>query len=82
MLFQEFESITVNIPELKLLRQYHADAVSWISHFHHVCVNVHEQEDQEIVIDELKCILQQGVLLRIQGSPLCTCNFVFLYFSC
>lgn len=70
VLLQELESITVNIPELKLLRQYHGDAVSWISHFNDVHVNIHEREDQENVVDELQCILKQGLLLRIQVDEL------------
>ena len=80
VLLQELESITVNIPELKLLRQYHGDAVSWISHFNDVHVNIHEREDQENVVDELQCILKQGLLLRIQGLPLGMCRFLFFIF--
>lgn len=80
LLLQELDSITVNIPELKLLRQYHGEAVSWISHFNDVCVNIHEREDQENVVDELKCILKQGLSLRIQGLSL-GISIIHIYLS-
>ena len=79
LLLQEMDSITVNIPKLKLLRQYHGAAVSWISHFNDVCVNIHEREDQENVVDELKCILKQGLSMIIQGLPLGMCIYLFIY---
>lgn len=68
VLLQEMDNFTVNVPELKLLREYHTDATLWISRFNDIIVNIHEREDQHIVVDELNCILKDGASLRIQGS--------------
>ncbi|XP_050266962.1 lysine-specific demethylase JMJ17 isoform X1 [Quercus robur] len=70
VLLQELNSCTVDIPELKLLRQYHSDAVLWISRFNEVLVNISEREDQHNVVDELNCILKDGASLRIQVDEL------------
>ncbi|GAV57946.1 PHD domain-containing protein/ARID domain-containing protein/JmjC domain-containing protein/JmjN domain-containing protein/zf-C5HC2 domain-containing protein/PLU-1 domain-containing protein [Cephalotus follicularis] len=67
VLLEELDNFTVSTQELKLLKQYHADAVSWIARFKGVLVNVHEREDQHNVVDELNCILKDGASLRIQG---------------
>lgn len=67
MLLQELDSFVVDIPELKLLKQYRSDAVLWISRFNDVLVNIHEREDQENVVEELNCILKDGSSLSIQG---------------
>lgn len=61
------DNFTVNVPELKLLRQYHADAVSWKSRFNNILLNICEQEHQHNVVAELDCILKDGASLRIQG---------------
>lgn len=66
MLLQELDSFVVDIPELKLLKQYRSDAVLWISRFNDVLVNIHEREDQENVVEELNCILKDGSSLSIQ----------------
>lgn len=68
VLLQELDGFTVNIPELKLLSQYHTDAVSWISRFDAVLVSSHEREDQNNAVDELMLILKDGASLRIKGS--------------
>ncbi|KAL4603864.1 hypothetical protein ACB092_10G153600 [Castanea dentata] len=70
VLLQELNSCTVDVPELKLLRQYHSDAVLWISRFNEVLVNISEREDQHNVVDELNCILKDGASLRIQVDEL------------
>ena len=67
---KELDGFTVNTPELKLLRQYHTDAVSWISLLNAVLVNIHEREDQNVV-NELMLILTDGASLRIKGSGIC-----------
>lgn len=75
MLLQELDSFVVDVPELKLLKQYRSDAVLWISRFNDVLVNIHEREDQENVVEELNCILKDGASLSIQGYI----DLVFLY---
>lgn len=68
VLLQEMESFTVNIPELRLLKQYQIDASLWIARYDNVMKNVHQREDQQNVIEELNCILEDGASLKIQGS--------------
>ncbi|MCL7046048.1 hypothetical protein MKW94_025577, partial [Papaver nudicaule] len=70
ILLQEADNFFFGIPELKLLRQYHLDAISWISRFHHVLVDVSEREDQDKVVEELTCISSDGALLRVQVDEL------------
>ncbi|XP_052209867.1 lysine-specific demethylase JMJ17 isoform X2 [Diospyros lotus] len=67
---QEYSDFIVNIPQLKLLGQYHSDAISWISHFNDVLINIHEREDQVNVVNELTCIQRDGALLKIQVDEL------------
>lgn len=67
MLVQEYDGFTVNVPELKLLRQYQSDALYWISRFNNILKNAHEREDQENVFDELICLEKDGSLLKVQG---------------
>ncbi|PON84593.1 Autoimmune regulator [Trema orientale] len=67
---QEMDNFTVNVPELKLLRQYHADAVLWISRFNNILLNICEREDQHNVVAELDCILKDGASLKIQVDEL------------
>ncbi|KAK2664046.1 hypothetical protein Ddye_002620 [Dipteronia dyeriana] len=67
---QELDGFTVNVPELMLLKQYHSDAVSWISRFSNIMVNIHERRDQHNVVDELDCILKDGGSLRVQVDEL------------
>ncbi|KAH7550304.1 hypothetical protein JRO89_XS13G0168000 [Xanthoceras sorbifolium] len=69
-ILQELDGCTVNVPELMLLKQFHGDAISWISRFNNIMVNIHERRDQRNVIDELDCILKDGALLRIQVDEL------------
>lgn len=78
-LLQELDNFTVNVPELKLLRQYHADATLWISRFNDILVNIHAREDQHNVVDELNCLLKDGASLRIQGSG--TSTHIHIYVS-
>lgn len=68
MLVCDYEGFTVNTPELKLLREYHCNAVSWISRANHVLVNINCREDQENVVDELISIQKDGMLLKVQGT--------------
>ena len=67
----------MNVPELKLLRQYHGDTISWISRFNQILVNIHEREDQETFVDELKCLQRDGLLLRVQGWHIFHAMFIF-----
>ena len=67
LLLKEWDSFTVDVPELRLLRNYHSDAVSWVSHSNDVLGRVHRQEDQQNSVDELKSILEEGLSLKIQG---------------
>ncbi|XP_057511416.1 lysine-specific demethylase JMJ17-like [Actinidia eriantha] len=69
-LFQEWGDFTVEVPQLKLLRQYQSDAISWISRCNDVLINIHEREDQENVVNELSCIQRDGALLKIQVGEL------------
>ncbi|KAI3710834.1 hypothetical protein L2E82_40628 [Cichorium intybus] len=70
VLVQEYDGFTVNVPELKLLRQYQSDAFCWISRFNKILKNVHEREDQENVVDELICLEKDGSLLKVQVDEL------------
>ncbi|KAL8053846.1 hypothetical protein ABFX02_05G100200 [Erythranthe guttata] len=70
LLLNEWEAFTVNIPELKLLKKYYGDTISWISRVDLILMNVHEREDQENVVDELTSIKSDGLLLQIQVDEL------------
>ncbi|CAN0841302.1 Lysine-specific demethylase JMJ17 [Linum grandiflorum] len=72
VLIQEFGNFIVNVPELMILKQYHAEAVSWISRRDDVLMNTHEREDQNKVIEELNCLVKDRASLRISvdGLPL------------
>ncbi|XP_031381205.1 lysine-specific demethylase 5B [Punica granatum] len=67
---QEMDRFPVIIPELQLLRQYHADTVSLISRFKNIRDNVHERVDQDSVVDELRSILSEGASLKVQVEEL------------
>lgn len=67
VLIQEYDSFTVNVPELKLLKQYQSDAFDWLSHFNNILKDAHEREDQENVVNELICLERDGSLLKVQG---------------
>ncbi|XVF51494.1 hypothetical protein PTKIN_Ptkin04bG0189600 [Pterospermum kingtungense] len=69
-LLQEMETFSVDIPELRLLRQYQIDVALWISRFNDIMTNVHLREDQQNVIDELNRILEDGQALKIQVDEL------------
>lgn len=71
------DGFTVNVPELKLLRQYQNDAVSWISRFNNAVQNSHQCNDQEDVVNELTCIIKDGALLKIQGLFVMSLLFSF-----
>ncbi|XP_038906803.1 lysine-specific demethylase 5B isoform X2 [Benincasa hispida] len=66
LFLQESNDFAVNIPELKLIRQYHDDVVTWKARLNAVMINVHEREDQQNVIEELNCILRDGLSLKIK----------------
>ncbi|KAG4987495.1 hypothetical protein JHK85_030478 [Glycine max] len=70
LLLKEWDGFAVDVPELKLLRQYHSDAVSWVSHFNDVLGRVQMQEDQNNAVDELKSIFEEGLSLKIQVDEL------------
>ncbi|XP_077241841.1 transcription factor jumonji (jmjC) domain-containing protein [Tasmannia lanceolata] len=70
VLLQDADSFTVSIPELKLLRQYHCDTLSWICSFRDVISHIQEREDYSNVVKELTCILKAGKLLRVHVDEL------------
>ncbi|KAI9117961.1 hypothetical protein K1719_011103 [Acacia pycnantha] len=70
LLLKEWDSFMVDVPEVKLLRQYYKDAVSWVSNFNRALGTTHEREDQHNVADELKGILKDGLSLKIQVDEL------------
>lgn len=70
VLVQEYDGFTVDVPELKLLRQYQSDAFDWISRFNNLVKDVHEREDQKNVVDELICLEKDGSLLKVQVDEL------------
>jgi len=72
---QDGDNVRVTIPELELLRQYHADAHSWICHLKDVLPNLNERKDYHNVVGELNCILEAGKSLRVQGKS----SFIFIY---
>ncbi|XP_057525455.1 lysine-specific demethylase JMJ17 isoform X2 [Amaranthus tricolor] len=69
-MIDEFGDLVVNIPELKLLQQFHVDALSWISRFNNVLLNIDEREDQDNVVEELECLQKDGSELRVQVDEL------------
>ncbi|CAH8391168.1 unnamed protein product, partial [Eruca vesicaria subsp. sativa] len=73
-LVHEFDGLcSINIPELNILRQYHVDALSWISRFNDTMIDVREGKDQRKPISDLSSLLQDGASLGIQvveGLPL------------
>jgi len=77
LLLKEWENFAVDVPELKLLRQYHLDTVSWVSHFNDVLGRVHMQEDQHNAVDELNSIFEAGLSLKIQGIREC-CSVILV----
>ncbi|KAL6547914.1 hypothetical protein OROHE_009619 [Orobanche hederae] len=70
LFLSEWEDFHVKIPELELLKQYCKNTLSWTSRVDSVLMNVHLREDQEKVVDELTCILRDGLLLKIQVNEL------------
>ncbi|WCJ26280.1 Lysine-specific demethylase 5D [Euphorbia peplus] len=66
ILLEEWNIFKVNVPELMLLKEYHLDTLSWIGSYNEILVNIHEREDQEIVVNQLQCLLTDGSNLRIQ----------------
>ncbi|KAF6162208.1 hypothetical protein GIB67_008337 [Kingdonia uniflora] len=70
VILEDAYDFTVSFPELKLLRQYHCDAVTWTFRFHDILLNIEEREDQHNVVMELTCILKDGASLRVQVDEL------------
>ncbi|KAL1192038.1 Lysine-specific demethylase JMJ17 [Cardamine amara subsp. amara] len=71
-LVHEFDSFTINIPELNILRQYHVKTLSWMSRFNDVMVDGREGKDQRKLINDLSSLLQDGASLgfQVEGLPL------------
>ncbi|XP_065858280.1 lysine-specific demethylase JMJ17 isoform X2 [Euphorbia lathyris] len=65
-LLQKWNKFKVNVPELMLIKEYHLDTISWIGNCNDLLVDIHEREDQEIVVNQLQCLLKDGSNLRIQ----------------
>ncbi|KAE8672486.1 lysine-specific demethylase 5A-like isoform X2 [Hibiscus syriacus] len=70
VLLQEMTSFSVNIPELRVLKQYQIDASFWITRFNGIMININQREDRQSVIDELNCLLEDGESLKIQVDEL------------
>ncbi|KAK1265891.1 putative lysine-specific demethylase JMJ14 [Acorus gramineus] len=64
---QDVDNLTFSIPELKLLRQYHCDALSWSARVHDVIISINDREDHENIVQELTCLFREGESLRVQG---------------
>ncbi|ONK64081.1 uncharacterized protein A4U43_C07F21890 [Asparagus officinalis] len=79
---QDTDDVRVTIPELELLRQYHADACTWICHLNDVLSNLNEREDHDNVVRELSCILEAGKSLRVQVDELPVVEAELNKFSC
>ncbi|KAL6182188.1 hypothetical protein ACLB2K_043611 [Fragaria x ananassa] len=75
VLLLEWDTFSVNVPELKLLRQYHTDVVSWNARLKAVLTKIHEREDQHTVVDELEHILKDGASLKIQVNQMPSVEF-------
>ncbi|KAL8141640.1 hypothetical protein V2J09_014672 [Rumex salicifolius] len=69
-LIDNYQSLSVDIPELKLLREYYSDAISWNSRFDNVMSNVEGREDVETVVNELSNLQKDGSLLKVQVDGL------------
>ncbi|XP_071692833.1 lysine-specific demethylase JMJ17 [Rutidosis leptorrhynchoides] len=82
VLIQEYDGFTVNVPELKLLRQYQRDASDWISCFNNIVNDVHEREDPDSVIDELRSLERNGSLLKVQVDELLLVDLEIKKASC
>lgn len=82
VLIQEYDGFTVNLPELKLLRQYQKDAFHWISRFNKIVKNINEREDPESVVDELICLEKDGSLLKVHVDELLLVDLELKKASC
>jgi histone demethylase JARID1 len=69
-LLQKFVDFSVNVPELRVLRQYKNDYTSWISRFNAVVESANTCENQELIVNELTSIKKDGSLLKIQADEL------------
>uniref|UniRef100_A0A7N0VHE2 Uncharacterized protein n=2 Tax=Kalanchoe fedtschenkoi TaxID=63787 RepID=A0A7N0VHE2_KALFE len=67
---EDMDDFVVNIPELELLRTYHAITLSWISRLNAVLQSSHVREDQENVVTELRELLEDGMNLKIKVNEL------------
>ncbi|XVF10610.1 hypothetical protein REPUB_Repub07fG0197400 [Reevesia pubescens] len=70
VLLQEMESFSVNMPELRRLKQYQIEASLWIARFNEIMTNAHQRKDQQNVINELNHILEDGQFLKIRVNEL------------
>ncbi|KAL5994353.1 hypothetical protein ACLOJK_024402 [Asimina triloba] len=59
------DNFNVSIPELKLLKEYHSDALSWVSRFEEAIENIQDRKDYNSLVEELTCILEAGESLRL-----------------
>ncbi|XP_010418373.1 PREDICTED: lysine-specific demethylase 5A-like isoform X1 [Camelina sativa] len=66
----EFDSFSVNIPELNILRQCRVDTLSWISRYNDVMADVREGKDQRELIRDLSSLLKDGSSLGVQVSEI------------
>ncbi|PKA59391.1 putative lysine-specific demethylase JMJ14 [Apostasia shenzhenica] len=67
---KDTDKLTVRIPELEQLRQFHSDASSWIHNFHYFLDNMHCREDHDNIVRELYGILNAGKLMKVQVDEL------------
>ncbi|CAH9137395.1 unnamed protein product [Cuscuta epithymum] len=82
LLVNEWAAFTVNILELELLKQYHKDALSWVSRAKKILVNISDWEDQELVVDELICLQRDSSCLKVQVKELPCIEFELKKASC
>ncbi|CAI9094044.1 OLC1v1029693C1 [Oldenlandia corymbosa var. corymbosa] len=67
---REYNRFTVDVPELKLLREHYHDAISWKSRVNHILANINCREDQENVVNELTSIQSDGLSLKVEVEEL------------
>ncbi|KAJ1694608.1 hypothetical protein LUZ63_011306 [Rhynchospora breviuscula] len=63
-------NLTFNISELKLLREYQADACNWICQANDLLQSLNERTDYDNVVEELYSVLEAGDSLRVQVDEL------------
>ncbi|KAI4303519.1 hypothetical protein MLD38_039134 [Melastoma candidum] len=68
---QQMDGFTVDVPELKLLKQYRLQTISWISRYKSIWSHIYERDNYHILADELSTLLEDGMSLEIEGFASC-----------